>query len=89
VGNHFLTPSVGDGLLLAAGADNVVAFASPAPGAQATAASPAPQPSSAPPAAPAAPAQPSWRYIAAGAFGALVVIIGLGWLLARRRRGAS
>ena len=89
VANHFPTPSVGDGLLLAAGADNVVAFAAPAPGAAATATSPASAPSSAPSAAPAAPAQSPWRYIAAGAFGALVVIIGLGWLVARRRRGAG
>jgi len=86
--NHFPTPSVGDGLLLAASADQVVAFAAPAPGAQATAASPVPNPSSAPSAAPATPTYSPWR-IAAGAFGALVVIIGLGWLVARRRRGAS
>ena len=89
VANHFPTPSVGDGLLLAAGADNVVAFAAPAPGAAATATSPASAPSSAPSAAPAAPAPSPWRYIAASAFGALVVIIGLGWLVARRRRGAG
>ena len=34
--NHFSTPSTGDGLLLAASADNVVAFAAPAPGAATT-----------------------------------------------------
>jgi hypothetical protein len=89
--NHFPTPSVGGGLLLAACTDAVVAFAAPAPGAQATAASPtgntACQAYPAPP-APPAPAHIPWRYIAAGAFGALVVIIGLGSLVARRLRRA-
>jgi outer membrane protein assembly factor BamB len=84
--NHFPTPSVGDGLLLAACAENVVAFAAPAPGAQAAAASWTQHPPCQAHASPAAPTHIPWRYIAAGAFGALVVIIGLGWLVARRLR---
>jgi outer membrane protein assembly factor BamB len=85
--NHFPTPSVGDGLLLAACADNVVAFAAPAPGAQGAAATQPPRCLAyTPPAAPAAPTHIPRRYIAAGAFGALVVIIGLGWLVSRRLR---
>jgi outer membrane protein assembly factor BamB len=79
--NHFPTPSVADGLLLAPGADNVVAFAAPAPGTQPT---PAPAASSTN-ATPAAPAHASGRFPAAAAFGAAVVVIGLGWLLFRRR----
>jgi hypothetical protein len=85
--NHFPTPGVGNGLLLAACADSVIAFAAPAPGAQAPAASSAPHPrcqAYASPAVSAATAHIPRRYIAAGAFGALVVIIGLGWLVARR-----
>ena len=42
--NHFPTPSVGDGLLLVPGADKVVAFAAPAPGARSAATSPAQHP---------------------------------------------
>jgi outer membrane protein assembly factor BamB len=76
--NHFPTPSVADGLLLAPAADNVVAFAAPAPGtatAPATTASPA-------------PTHASGRFPAAAAFGAAVLIIALGWLLVGRiRRG--
>jgi outer membrane protein assembly factor BamB len=86
--NHFPTPSVADGLLIAPAADNVVAFAAPAPGSQpATAPSgSASQPtngqSSAPP---AASSHFGGRYIAAIVVAALVVIIGGGWLLWRRR----
>jgi outer membrane protein assembly factor BamB len=88
--NHFPTPSVADGLLLAPAADNVVAFAAPAPGAAtapATTAAPAAPASSAPSAqaSPTAAAHPSGRFPAAAAFGAGAVIIGLGWLLLRRR----
>jgi outer membrane protein assembly factor BamB len=68
--NHFPTPSVADGLLLAPAADHVVAFAAPAPGTQPT---------------PAASAHAAGRFPAAAAFGAAVVVIGLGWLLSRRR----
>jgi len=89
--NHFPTPSVGDGLLLAACADSLVAFAAPGPDAQAAAASSAQQPrcrAYAQPAIPAAPTQIPRPYIAAAVFGALVVIIGLGWLVTRRLRRA-
>jgi outer membrane protein assembly factor BamB len=89
--NHFPTPSVGDGLLLAACAENVIAFAAPAPGATsatAPAASAGRHVSCQAYSSPAAPTHIPWRYIAAGAFGALVVIIGLGWLVTRRLRRA-
>ena len=82
--NHFPTPSVADGLMLTACADNVVAFAASAPGAPATAASSTEHPRCQAYAAPAAPIPR--RYIAAGAFAAAVVIIGLGWFLSRRLR---
>jgi LPXTG-motif cell wall-anchored protein len=91
--NHFPTPSTGDGLLLAASADNVVAFAAPAPGAATTPAAGQVQPTggqahSAPAAsAPAAPTHLRPRDIAAITLGALVVIAGLGWFLWRRRKG--
>jgi outer membrane protein assembly factor BamB len=88
--NHFPTPSVGDGLLLAAGADSVVAFAAPAPGspapaAQATAASSARSPRSQPHTAPAASTHFP-RLTGTAAFAAGVVIIALGWLTSRRLR---
>jgi polyvinyl alcohol dehydrogenase (cytochrome) len=79
--NHFPTPSVADGLLLAPAADNVVAFAAPAPGTQPT---PVPAASSTQ-ATSAASGHASGRFPAAAAFGAAVVVIGLGWLLLRRR----
>jgi outer membrane protein assembly factor BamB len=84
--NHFPTPSVADGLLLAPAADNVVAFAAPAPGAAtAPAATASPAPRASAQASPTAAAHTSGRFPAAAAFGAAVVIIGLGWLLLRRR----
>lgn len=91
--NHFPTPSVAGGLLLAPSADQVVAFAAPARGARPAvtpAASPTHQASSHPSATPAASTQFSKRDMAAIALVAVVVIIGLGWLIARRRaRGTS
>jgi outer membrane protein assembly factor BamB len=77
--NHFPTPSVGDGLLLASSAEHVVAFAAPAPGAKPT---PLPAASSAQPAEGHAHATP------AALFGAGVVIILLGWLVSQRVRRA-
>jgi outer membrane protein assembly factor BamB len=71
--NHFPTPSMADGLLLAPSRDNVVAFATPASGTAAP---------------PATSARPSTRDTVAVAFGAGVVIIGLGWVLSRRIRRA-
>jgi outer membrane protein assembly factor BamB len=85
--NHFPTPSVGDGLLLAACADDVVAFAAPAPGAQAASSTQHPRCGAAAPATstPATSAHVPPGHIVAAAFAAAVVIIGLGWLLLRRR----
>jgi outer membrane protein assembly factor BamB len=89
--NHFPTPSVGDGLLLAACADNVVAFAAPAPGA-----GPATAPASSAGrhtgcqayTPPAAATHIPRRYIAVAAFAAAAVLIAIGWLLSRRLRRA-
>jgi outer membrane protein assembly factor BamB len=83
--NHFPTPSAGDGLLLAACADNVVAFAAPAPGAQAATSAQHPRCGAT---AAAAHTQVPPGHIAAAAFAAAVVIIGLGWVLSRRIRRA-
>ena len=82
--NHFPTPAVGDGLLLAASADHVVAFAAPAPGAK-PAAIPATSPAPAH-ATPAVTAHRSRRYITAASVAAAAVIIGIGWFLSRRLR---
>jgi outer membrane protein assembly factor BamB len=89
--NHFPTPSVAGGLLLAASANNVVAFAAPAPGARPATALPATTPATSPAPAssgqatggPSASAYIRWRSIFAVA--ALVVIIG-GGLWWRRRQ---
>ncbi len=86
--NHFPTPSVGDGLLLAACADNVVAFAAPAPGAATTpAAGQARHTACQAYSEPAAPTHLRRRDIAAIALGALIVIAALGWFGWRRRKG--
>jgi polyvinyl alcohol dehydrogenase (cytochrome) len=82
--NHFPTPSVADGLLLAPAADNVVAFAASAPGTQPT---PVPAASSTQ-ATSAASGHASGRFPTALAYGAAALIITLGWLLVGRiRRG--
>jgi outer membrane protein assembly factor BamB len=89
--NHFPTPSVADGLLLAPTAQNVTAFAAPAPGAAGApgaTASATPHPGGQASTPAAAPAPGSQRYIAAAVFGGAVVIIGFGWLLSRRLRRA-
>jgi len=82
--NHFPTPSVGDGFLLAASADQVVAFAAPAPG-TAPATIPGTQPATAPVASPTR--QPSSEHHAPGGLliAGLLIIAGLGWLVLRRR----
>lgn len=84
--NHFPTPSVGDGLLLAACADNVVAFAAPAAATAPAAGAARHTGCQAYSAAAAAPTHLRRRYTAAIALGALVVIAGLGWFLWRRRK---
>jgi outer membrane protein assembly factor BamB len=84
--NHFPTPGVGDGLLLAACADNVVAFHAPASGAQATTASSAQQPRCQTHTASTAPTHIPQRFTGVGALAAGVLIIGLGWLASRRLR---
>ena len=86
--NHFPTPSVGDGLLLAPGADRVVAFAAPAPGARpaAPAVTPSAQhPSSRPSAAPTAPARGQGRNVTAIVAAGLVILGGLGWFVRWQR----
>jgi hypothetical protein len=87
--NHFPTPSVGDGLLLAASAEHVVAFAAPAPGAAAASAPAATgsgyQPSDQ---ASPAPAPNSGPYLAAIAFVAAAALIAIGWFVSRRLRRA-
>ena len=81
--NHFPTPSVGDGLLLAASAEHVVAFAAPAPGARPVPATASPGLGSSGQAQTHTP-----RDLAAIIFVAAAALIGLGWLLSRRLRRA-
>jgi outer membrane protein assembly factor BamB len=92
VANHFPTPSVAGGLMLAPAARTVVAFTASgpaaAPGASSTPAAPAPAPSHTGRAAPAPAAAGSG--LPAGAIagivaGGVVVIASIGWLLWRRR----
>jgi len=83
--NHFPTPSVGDGLLVAASAENVVAFAAPAPGARPAPATESPGAGASGQVSPA-PAANSGPYLAAIVIVAAAVLIALGWLVARRRR---
>jgi polyvinyl alcohol dehydrogenase (cytochrome) len=90
VANHFPTPSVADGLLLAPASDDVVAFAASATAA-AGASSGAASSSAASPGASPAGGQPAAgggfapSTIAAIVLGAIAVIAGLAWLSARRR----
>jgi len=93
VANHFPTPAVAGGLMLAPAARDVVAFAAPGPGTQAPA-TPTALPSTAAPGPP--PSPPASQPPAAGgglpaaalagiAVGGLIVIGFLGWLLWQRR----
>jgi lysozyme family protein len=82
--NHFPTPSVGDGLLLAASAEHVVAFAAQAPGARSAPATAGSGPGSSGQAQTAPTHTP--RNLAAIVFVAAAVLIGLGWLVVRRLR---
>jgi outer membrane protein assembly factor BamB len=86
--NHFPTPGIGDGLLLAGCAQNVIAFRASAAGtgraAAATTAAAQGDCHYTPPGPPTGP-----RFIAEVAFACLVVIGGLGWftwLIRRQRR---
>jgi hypothetical protein len=91
--NHFPTPSVGAGLLLAASAHHVVAFATRAGGGSGTASpsatgSPAASsPAAVTPSSPSAAAGPgglSPGAIASIVLGGAVILGGLGWVLWRR-----
>jgi polyvinyl alcohol dehydrogenase (cytochrome) len=79
--NHFPTPAVADGLLLATSSDQVVAFAASGPGPQAGVTAPA---STAPPAASSAGS--TFPLIGIIALVALAVIVGVA-VLTRRRPG--
>jgi outer membrane protein assembly factor BamB len=93
VANHFPTPAVADGVMLAAAARDVVAFAAPGPGAPAPAIQTAPPGTAAPPSPAASPPQPPASgglpagIIAGIVAGGLIVIGGLGWLLWHRVTG--
>ena len=92
VANHFPTPAVAGGLMLAPAARDVVAFAAPGPGT--APATPAPTPTAAVPTSrPTGAAQPAASTgLAPGAIASLVVaglvvIGGIGWLVWRRTVG--
>ncbi len=92
--NHFPTPSVGAGLLLAPSADRVVAFAALAAGAPSPSAAPSPvtsratSPASRPGRPPAAGGGVPSAVVAGLVAGGVLVIGGIGWLLRRRRAGS-
>lgn len=99
--NHFPTPSVADGLLLAPTVDQVVAFTAPAaasaaatPSASPTAGTTTPAPSRAPVSQPSSPRATASSGLPAGAIAGIVVVgivlIGaVGWLVRRRRTSGS
>jgi PQQ-like domain len=91
--NHFPTPSVGDGLLLAPSADQVVAFTAAAPSAPATTSAATPGTPAASRSSRPAIAGPGGGVSAGGIAGIVVggaaVIAGIGWLLWRRRQTAG
>ena len=90
--NHFPTPSVAGGLLLAPSARDVVAYAAPGPGATAPA-TPAATPAAGPKATAASRPKPAASSglqpgaIAGISAGTLIMLGGLGWLFWRRRAG--
>ncbi len=91
VANHFPTPSVGEGLLLAPAADRVVAFTASSSGGSAT---PVPTPTASPAPSPNTQSKAGTGGISSGAIagiiaGAVVVIGGTGWLIWRRRPGGT
>ena len=86
--NHFPTPSVGDGLLLAACAENVVAFAGSGHGRRTSTSTITPaRRSTCQSYSPPGNGIPHRIIAAIGAIsvGVLAVIIGLGWIFWRRR----
>jgi polyvinyl alcohol dehydrogenase (cytochrome) len=88
--NHFPTPSVAGGLLIAASANHVVAFTAPATAVQPTTTAPSASATPSTSGQPvAAPAPSDRRDIAAIAAAALVVLIGVGWFLWRRARDSG
>ena len=90
VANHFPTPAVAGGLLLAPAARDVVAFSAPAAGTPTSAAPSAPAATPASHAASPPPAAGGSGLPAGGIAGitvaGLAIVGGLGWLLWRRRR---
>jgi outer membrane protein assembly factor BamB len=96
--NHFPTPSVGDGLLLAPSSNRVVAFAATSSSTPTTAATttapPTTSASTLPPRAGAAtPSRPGGGAgpgtVAGIAAGGVIVLAGAGWLVLRRRRNGN
>jgi hypothetical protein len=98
--DHFPTPSVGDGLLLAASADRVVAFRAASSSTTTTVTAP----TSTQPTTPGSSVAPRHRAattnsagqgglapgaVAAIVAGGIVVVAGLGWVIRRRRRGSG
>jgi len=91
--NHFPTPSIAPGLLLAPSANRVVAFSASGAGSATTTSTTAPSSTSAPHAGSAAPASTgsntSNGVLVAVVVGALVVVVLGAWLLWRRRRTSA
>jgi len=90
--NHFSTPAVADGLLLAPAARNVVAFAAPAPGAAIATPAPGPAPNSGGNAT-SSPASTGKGSADRGpgviVVGAVLLIAAIFWAFTRRRGGGA
>jgi outer membrane protein assembly factor BamB len=89
--NHFPTPSVGDGILLAPSAEHVVAFAASSPSTSTTSEPPSKAPTNHPnnPSGSAGGGGISPGVLSGIVVGGLLVVGGTIWLLFRRRRGGS
>jgi hypothetical protein len=83
--NHFPTPSIGAGLLLAPAANHLVAFSAPSAAAPTTTTTTTHQTTTTTTTATAAGSSDPWVIVAAVVAG-LAVLGGLTWLLWRRRR---